>query len=1663
MINRGGKNVSPQEVEQTLMAHPSVAQAVAFPAPHARWGEDVVAAVVLHPNRTATASALRQFTAARLAAFKVPSQIRIVASIPASATGKRQRRRLAQAFGLDIPPRADLAAPTSGTAPRTPLEAELANLWATVLDLSHSHSQIAIDDNFFQLGGDSLLASQLLAHVRETLHADLALRQFFETPTIADMARHLTVRQPEATRLPEPPLHAVPKDVPLPLSYAQQRMWFLHQLGLSRHAYHLLEAVRLSGPLATAELEQALQEIVKRHDILRTRFIHIGGEPRQVIAPDSYLPVSTIDLQDLPPSEQTSRVRGLAQTAVQESFTLAQGPLIRAKLVQLEEREHILLLTMHHIVSDGWSHAVFWRELAAHYDALTTGQAASLPALAIQYGDFAHWQQQWLQGEVLAPLIAYWKRQLSGVSALTLPTDHPRPAVQTFRGARHMLTLSPALTQDLKTLSQQHRATLFMTLLAAFQALLHRYSDQDDMAIGTLLANRNRASLEPLTGFFVNTLVLRTDLSGDPNFRELLARVREVTLNAYEHQDLPYEKLLEELRPPRDLSRHPLFQIMFVLHNTPRQTPALSGLAVDPVDIDPGTARFDITLEFWESQAGLRGRFEYSTDLFEAATIRRMGGHLQTLLEGIVAAPEQPLSSLPLLTAAERHLLMVTWNATAAPYPNDQCIHEVFERQAAQTPDAVALICHEMALSYRDLNRRANRVAHYLLAIGVGTETLVGLYMQRSVEMVVGVLGILKAGAAYLPLDPTYPPERLAFMLDDAQPAIVLTQAQLAPGLPEHGARQVDLDTHWATIAQYDDRNPAKRATAENLAYVLYTSGSTGRPKGVLGLHRATLNAWGWMGQTFPFAADEAGCQKTSISFGDSIQELFGPLLRGVRLVLVPDDVLRDFPRFVQTLAHHRVTRIVLVPSLLRVLLDTFHYLHDRLPHLKLWFAGGEALSIDLCQRFREQLPDCRLVNLYGASEASDDTSWYETHAATHHLTSVPIGRPIANTQVYVLDAHMQPVPIGIPGELFVAGDGLARGYLNRPQLTAERFIPHAFNRDAAVRLYQTGDLVRYQPDGNIEYLGRSDHQIKLRGVRIELGEIEVALARHPDVKEAVVIVSEDGLGEPRLVAYAVPMQAPGPAVRELRRFLEQQLPAAMLPAHMVMLTALPLTPSGKVNRQALPEPSPARPDLEAPYHEPRTPLEQQVAAVWRHLLGLERVGLYDNFFELGGHSLLAMQLLFRISEATHVNLALLDFFASPTVIEMVALIEAADARPGENRSFGIAPRPRGTALPVTIAQEQFWLFDQAFPGLSLSNVTYVMQLQGHLNPAILEQSFNAIIERHEVLRTTFTFDTQMTQVIASHLPLTLAVTDLQDMPEDEREETIRSLIQEAEQRPFDLIQGPLLRGAILQVDEQTHLLLLTLHHIICDGWSLGVLVRELAAAYEAIAAGVAPALPALPIQYADFAVWQRQWQRHPEMRAQLAYWQTQLHDPLPVLLLPTDHPRTAAVSVSTARQPFTFSTALLHALRELSQQEGCTLFMTCLTAFNLLLYAYTGQADVMVATLVANRTRRETEGLIGLLVNTVLLRTDLGGNPRLADVLQRVHAGTLAAYAHQDLPFEDLIRTLESERHFQRASLCQVMMIWHNTMVQPYPCSTEALRFETMDQDMVGALDKRG
>lgn len=1039
----------------------------------------------------------------------------------------------------------------------------------------------------------------------------------------------------------------------IPLSFSQQRLWFIDQLYHGSSFYNIPIAFHIKGQLNITALQQSLNEILKRHEIWRTNFRLVNGEPIQEIAPQLTWDLPIINLEHLSGKDWEGEVKQLVAEEATKSFNLAKELLVRATLLRLSAEEYILLLTMHHIITDGWSCGVFLRELSTLYAAFSTNQLSSLPEIPIQYADFTIWQRDRIQGEFLATNLNYWKQQLSGeLSVLQLPTDRPRPTVTTFAGAKQYFTLSIALTDALRQLSQREDATLFMSLLAAFNILLYRYTDQEDILIGSPIANRNRAELEGMLGLFVNTLVLRNNLSGNPSFRELLHRVREVTLDAYAHQDLPFEILVEELQPERDLSRNPLYEVMFVLQNTPKSVQEVSGLTLRALEFDSGTAQLDIFLSMFESQEGLTGCLEYNTDIFDSITITRFINNFQTLLENIVANPEQCICELSLLTTSEQEQLLYQFNPTRVDY-QDVSLHQLFEQQVELTPDLLALISQSEKVTYRQLNHQVNQLAHYLQKQGVTKETLVALCLERSVNMVVGILAILKAGGAYIPLDPSYPVERLNFMLSDSQASVLISHQIILEKLSLSSAKIVCLDIHKDEIAQESPENPINISSSDNLAYIIYTSGSTGTPKGVLGTHRGTVNGLHWLWKTYPFTPEEVCCQKTAISFVDSIWEIFAPLLAGIPTVIISNATILDPQLFIEALAHHKVTRIILVPSLLRLLLDNYYHLVKKLLHLKLWITSGEALSVKLAKTFQKLIPFAKLINLYGSSEVSANATCYDTSLLQDQANSVPIGRPIDNTQVYVLNRNLQPTPVGVVGELYIGGDGLARGYLHRLELTQERFLNNPFIPQT--KLYKTGDLVRYLNDGNLEYLGRNDEQVKIRGFRVELHEIATVITQHPDVQESIILAVNDAQENQSLIAYVITEQQD--IAIQLLPYLQQKLPNYMLPSAIVVLDKLPLTLNGKVDKRSLPTDELIRPNTTKSLIAPRNFTELSLVKLWEKLLNISPVGVTDNFFYLGGHSFLAVRLMAQIQDKFGHNLTLSTLFENPTIQKLALIV----------------------------------------------------------------------------------------------------------------------------------------------------------------------------------------------------------------------------------------------------------------------------------------------------------------------------------------------------------------------------------------------------------------------
>ncbi|HUN44157.1 MAG TPA: amino acid adenylation domain-containing protein [Acetobacteraceae bacterium] len=2028
------------EIEARLAEYPGVAEAVVL----AREDEPGERRLVAYFTAALAIESgdLRSHLARTLPDYMVPAAFVCLDALPLTANGKLDQRALPvpgwSAFGN-----------RGNEPPEGAVEAALAAVWADLLRVN----RVGRRDNFFELGGHSLLAVQMVSRVRDRCDLELTVRQIFEAPTVAGLAALLEARPQDARRRSHlPPIRRVQHDVPLPLSYAQERLWFLDQLEPGNAFYNIPFAFRCKGLLDAAALERAINEIVRRHAALRTTFDQVDGRPYQQISGNVRIALARRTLSHLAAEEREAEALRLAHDEALTPFSLSEGPLVRACLIALAEDDHVLLLTIHHIVADGWSMGVLVREFSQIYPAFVRGEQSPLPALDIQFADFAVWQRAWLNGDALEAEIAYWLRQLQGApQILELPADFPRPAVQTFRGATQPFRLRSSATECLKRLSQEADASLFMTLFAAFAVLLRRYSGETEILIGTPIANRDLDAIEPLIGFFVNTLALRADLSDDPTFPELVARVRQTILDAYAHPDVPFELVVERLQPARDMRRNPLVQVSLVFQNAPFSVCPVEGLELSRMRTDTGTARFDIEVFLWEEAGALQGEFGYYTDLFEADTIARLAGHFETLLTAIADDPNRPISALPLLTDQQRRELLIDRNATTAVFPRNTCVHRLFEEQASNFPSEIAVVHGTHSLTYRQLDARANQLARHLIGRGAGPGVLVGICLQRSLDLVVGILGILKAGAAYVPLDASYPHDRLAFMIDDARLEILLTHSELRTRLPDRAPAAIDLGRDWETIARQSPANTAAKVGPDDLAYVIYTSGSTGRPKGAMLEHRNVVNYLCWAREHYAVAAGSGAPVNSSISFDATVTSLLSPLVAGRRVELLPEqDEIEQLCAVLQSQRDYSLVKIT--PAHL----DMLSRLLPAKPlerSTRAFVIGGEALTADHIAFWRRYAPDIRLINEYGPTETVVGCCIYEVPRNGTMQRNVPIGRPIANTRLYVFDEHLQPVPVGVPGELFIGGAGVGRGYLHREGLTAERFIDDPFSRQPRARLYKTGDRARYLADGTLEFLGRLDTQLKLRGYRVEAEEVERVLAEHPAVDQVMVVLRRDQPGDDRLVAYivariepdagatadqppaarighehvlqwqqvfqdsyagsqdphdiapdfagwsssytdalipieemrewldrtvqrirsldpgrvweigcgtglllarlaphaesylgtdfsevalrrvqrmiernpdlctarllrraahdctdvagpfdtivinsviqyfpgvdyllgvldqAVQRLAPGgriflgdvrnlgqleqfqasveafrapdtrsveeirravrermsreeellldpqlflalqsrypgltdaavalkrgwhrnemlrfrfdvtlhfgvtaaepagvawqdwdacrfslndlrdslergqpdvfalrgvpnarlsrdvallqelraspgtlPALQlrrrlhaagivgldpedlwslgdelgyrvdigasgehsrfdviyrrlaqqkppagpaalrrfegpsrpwqhyandplrgrrvqrfaqELRALAEAKLPGYMVPSNFVALEEFPLTSNGKVDRNALPAPS-GRP-AGSTFTAPVTPEEEVLASIWSEVLGINRVGTQDDFFALGGHSLLATQVISRAREAFAVELQVRTIFEAPTIAilaQRVALLRAAanDAAPEP----AIEQQPRNEQSPLSFAQERLWLLDRLEEKSPAYNIASSVRLAGSLDMEALRHGFRMLIARHEVLRTTFvaTSEGEPVQHIAASMDFELPLIDVEACDEPSQSARIQELSMDVHQRVFDLQRGPLLRAVVLRRAAREHVLLVCMHHIVSDGWSIGVMTREIAEFYAACVERRTPRLDPLPLQYADYAIWQRNWLRGEVLQSQTDYWKAHLAGAPPVLELPADFPRLPVQSFRGDMELFALDHALTAALEALSRRHGVSLYMTLLSAFAVLLFRYSRQTDLVIGSPVAGRRYRKLEPLIGFFVNTLTLRVDLAGDPEFSELLARVRTCTLDAYAHQDVPFEYLVEQLHPLRSLSHAPVFQVMFVLLNT-----------------------------
>lgn len=1761
-------------------------------------------------------------------------------------------------------------------APRSRLESTIAHIWGEILRVE----SVGAEDDFFRLGGESLLAIHMLAAVEDVLVAPVSFTDFVEAPTVAGLAAAVERARGRPAGA-EPPIEHGPTDGPAPCAFGQERLWFIDEMTDAKGVYNLPLGIRIRGTVDADALDQSLQEIVRRHAALRTTFVAEDGRPLQIVSAQGRFPIEKQDLRDRPDPE--AEAHRLADELVGQPFDLEHGPLVRALLLRLAEREYVLQLVFHHIVCDGWSHVVVLRELATLYRAHVRGEEPQLAEPSVQYPDYARWQRSRLDGPALEEKIAHWRERLGDIpAALELPADRPRPPIPSYRGATRRTRLTTETAAAIRSFGRTHGATPFSTLLAVFDVLLFRYSGQETIVVGSTAAARDRPELEDGVGLFASTVVLRCDLSGEPTFGELLARVRDVVLDAIAHQDAPFERLVAELQPDRDLSRHPLFQVFFA--QVPYAPLSLDG--AEPFDASPPTARFDLTLWMEEEAAEeLELVWEYSTDLFDDRTIEQLERHFLRLLDAVLADPEQRITELPLLADAEEQQLLDEWRGTESHYPV-ACLQALFEAQVARAPDAAAVAYEGVTLTYRELNERANQLAHRLRELGVRPETLVALCLERSLELVVGILAVLKAGGAYVPLDPAYPAERLAFVLHDTRAPVLLTQEELLPRLPQHEATVVCVDRDASALADRSTANPEPLAGPEHLAYVIYTSGSTGQPKGVQVEHRQVARLFTATDEWFRFSPDETWVLLHSYAFDFSVWELWGALLYGGRLVISPLWTTRSPQALAALLVDEGVTVLNATPSLFVTALDELVRVSESLA-LRLVVFGGEALQPSALGAWFDRFPEHSpmLVNMYGITETTVHVTYRPVSAADGHHDVSPIGCPIPDLQTYVLDARLRPVPIGVPGELFVGGAGVARGYLNRPELTAERFVPNPFGSG---RLYRSGDSVRRRADGELEFLGRIDDQVKIRGFRIELGEIQAALAEHEGIAESAVLAFEVAPGDTRLAAYAVPApetagpvrallrlqsegrltadqlfelphgvavvtvdraeaellhervlvhdgylghgveipedacvldagagiglfsllvdqrargarilafeanpelhwalslnveihglqahvldcalgakpgttsityfpraraDAPGepgeerlspetvlrpmrtvsdivrehgleridllkvsaaegeldvlagvddgdwpkinqvvvevhgddaalqsavqvleehgltlavvndgllpepglrtvvgrrgdvspalppdqPSWRSAERLrsdvqgrLEERLPSFMVPSSITLLDELPLTANGKLDRRALPAPAWGE-QRGAAFVAPRSTTEEFIAEVWQEVLGLDRVGADDNFFHLGGHSLLAARVATRVREHFAVELSVRALFEHPTLAAFAERVEAAGTGVDDEVSDGEPGAAQQRAYPLSFPQQQLLFIDELTPGAATYNAALAVRVAGALDRHALRAALTGVIERHEALRTILQWGAEgAEQVVLDDWSFDLPLVDLAPFPTEKREAELERRLREEARRPFDLGRDLMLRTTLFALGADVHVILFQPHHVALDGWSVGVLFRELAELYDAHHSASAPHLPELPLQYRDFARWQRERLQGERLEQEIAYWRTELAGAPTVLPLPTDRPRPPRQTFEGASHQIVLPQEVAEDVLRLCRAEQATPYMALLAVFGTLLYRVTGQDDILVGGPFANRGRGEFEQLIGFFANTLVLRVRLSGNPPFTDLLGRVREAAFGAYDHQEVPFEHVVEAVRPQRDLGVNPLFQV------------------------------------
>ncbi len=1605
-----GYRIELGEIEAVMRQCPKVNQGVVVVREDSTGTRQLVAYVV--PEGPFDKESIQAFLRTKLPEYMTPSLMMPLEQLPLNPNGKIDKKAL---------PEWDAAFASAKThiSPKTEKEKLIAGIWSDLLQIE----KISVQDNFFELGGHSLLAMRMISNIRKMLHHDLSVRDVFLHPTIESLALHL--ENAGHTEI-LPTITAGPRPEKIPLSFSQERLWFIDQLGGSTQL-HIPSLFRLKNELDKTILEAALSDLIARHEILRTIIRSEDGNAYQEVISAGGWRMDYSEGEHL--QEEQSRKAFIAEL-IARPFDLSKDYMLRAHLIKCGENDHLLLLVMHHIASDGWSISILAEDLVAFYSARQEGRSISRAPLPVQYADYAIWQRRHFAEKHLEDQLNWWVNELQGVEPLALPTDFPRPVQQSTRGAGHVFYIEKPLTDDLKKLSTQSGATLYMTLLAAFNVLLQRYSGQEDICIGMPTANREQKELEHLVGFFINTLVLRCDLSVNLSFKELLEQVKTKTLSAFERQAVPFEKVVEKASPGRNIGYNPLFQVLMVLQNTPDAPElALGDLELSGEATESTTTQYDLAFSIRESSLGLKVAVTYRTDLFAPQTIQRMATHFHHILSQLPGSVEVPVRQIKLLSASEEEALIQKFNQTEVGYHRPKTLLAQFEAQMRETPDRIAAIFDTETLTYRQLEARANQWAHFLIDKGVKPGDIVGICLERSLDMITGIVAIFKAGAAYLPIDPRYPEARIAFLLEDAGVRHLLTHQTHLNKIPVADNRElICMDMSGEALKTFSD-NPTEVASApESVAYVIYTSGSTGEPKGVVMSHRGVVNQGHWAEDYFDLNSEDVVLQRTTFCFDPSVWEFFWPLSTGGKICFAAPGMEGDARYLVETIEQNKVTIVCLVPSMLSVFLQEVP--EGSCPTLKRIICGGEILQKSQVLQCRKKLPHVKIYNIYGPTETAIHVSCFSIPDDPSSLTVIPIGKPLSNVRLFVTDDNGSLAPEGVTGELCIGGIQLAEGYLNQPELTREKFVRPAFECSGLNRIYRTGDLVRWLPDGNLEYIGRKDNQLKINGFRVELGEIEYLLNQSPEVRTAVVIAKKDAFGSNRLVAYIVPEKTFDKNL--LEAFLMAKAPAHMVPAFWVEMKKIPLLPTGKVDKKALPEPDIAA-QIAKSYAAPESAEEQTLARLWMEVLPVEKVGIDDNFFEIGGHSILAMRLVPAIRRAFRQEIKVGDVFKYPSIRKFAEFLES---KQEEKPLPPLVSLERPEKIPLSYSQERLWFVDQ-LGGSTQFHIPSVLRLKNELDVHLLEAALKDLLHRHEVLRTTLKSDDEgipyQEVMTADAWKMDISTGDAF------REEThLNQFVQEVINRPFDLAADFLLRAHLIRCSEEDHVLVLVVHHIAADGWSVSLLIKDLTELYRARLENRKPDLPELPVQYADYAIWQRLNLSEVYLKPQLDWWEGQLRGVHPISL-PYDFPRPARQSTRGAGMGFMLNPELTGKLKTLAAKSDATLFMTLLSVFKILLHRYSGQDDICIGTSLANRNHKELEGLAGFFINSLVLRSDLSGNPDFLTLLEKVKSTTLSAFAHQEVPFEQIVDRVESSRRdLSRTPVFQVLFTLQNTPEVP-------------------------